>query len=342
VAQRSERSSGEARGAWGSAPGKGTDAGVRLRVLMEPRHGARYAEILALALATEEAGFDAFFRSDHLWGVDPEDRTYRPTDCWTTLGGLARDTHRVRLGALMGAATFRNPGLLATIVASVDEMSGGRAELGLGTGWYEREHEAFGIPFPGVRERFDRFEEQLAIIKGLWTVPEPAAEGFSFDGVHFQVKGNHAPPRPAQSPHPPILIGGSGPRRTPALAARFADEFNTALGGDLRERHANFSRACEAIGRDPGEPRRSSVLPVACGSTQAEVNRRAEIIGSMFMRENAAIGPPELVTEQVAGLADLGADTVYLHIYDIHDLEQIALIGAEVLPHTASMKVGRP
>jgi F420-dependent oxidoreductase-like protein len=307
---------------------------------MEPRHGSRYAEILALALAVERSGFEAFFRSDHLYGVDPGDRTFRPTACWTTIGGLARDTDRVRLGALMSAATFRHPGLLATVVASADEMSGGRVELGLGTGWYEREHEAFGIPFPPTRERFDRFEEQLAIIKGLWT----AEEAFSFEGAHYRVTDNIAPPRPTQTPHPPILIGGAGPRRTPALAARYADEFNTALGGtgDVRDRHAWFSRACEAIGRDPAEPRRSSVIPVACGSTKADVDRRAEVMGSAFIRENATIGSPGLLTDRIAELAGLGADTVYLHIYDIHDLDHIALIGAEVLPHTASMKVAAP
>lgn len=327
------------------SPGPGAGAGregVRVRVLMEPRHGASYAEILALALAVEEAGFDAFFRSDHLFGVDPEDRAYRPTDCWTTLGGLARDTERVRLGALMGAATFRHPGLLATIVASVDDMSGGRVELGLGTGWYEREHAAFGFPFPGTGERFDRFEEQLAIIKGLWTVPEGDEDGFSFHGEHYRLEGNHSPPRPVQSPHPPILVGGTGPRRTPAIAARHATEFNTALGGDLRERFATFTRACEAIGRDPAEPGRSSVLPVACGATPAEVERRGAVIGSEFMRENAAIGSPALVAERIAALGEIGADTVYLHIYDIHDLDHIALLGAEVLPHAASMKVAEP
>ncbi|XRQ10512.1 TIGR03560 family F420-dependent LLM class oxidoreductase [Actinomadura welshii] len=316
--------------------------GVRVRVLMEPRHGARYAEILALALAVEDAGFDAFFRSDHLFGVDPEDRTYRPTDCWTTLGGLARDTRRVRLGALMGAAMFRQPGLLAAIVASVDDMSGGRVELGLGTGWYEREHAAFGIPFPGTGERFDRFEEQLAIITGLWNHARDGKEGFSFDGTYYCLEDNHTPPRPVQTPHPPILIGGTGPRRTPAIAARYATEFNTALGGDLRERLATFTRACEAIGRDPAEPGRSSVLPVACGATPAEVERRSAVIGSEFMRSNAAIGSPELVTERIAALGEIGADTVYLHIYDIHDLDHIALLGAEVLPHAASMKVAEP
>ncbi|NIJ11398.1 F420-dependent oxidoreductase-like protein [Saccharomonospora amisosensis] len=306
--------------------------GLRLRVLMEPRHGATYTDILALARATEAAGFDAFFRSDHLMGVDPEDSTYRPTDCWTTLGGLARDTHRVRLGALVGAATFRSPGLLATIVASADEMSGGRVELGLGTGWYEREHAAFGLPFPPTGERFDRLEEQLEIITGLWRSAGDASP-FSFQGKHFSIDDNRTPPRPAQRPYPPIIIGGTGPRRTPAIAARFADEFNGALGGDLRERFEVFARACEAIGRDPEQARRSVVLPVACGADEAEVRRRAEVIGSEFMRNNAAIGSPRLVTDRIASLAQAGADTVYLHIYDIHDLEHIALLGTEVLPH---------
>lgn len=309
------------------------DKPFRLRVLMEPRHGGSYDDILALALATEEAGFDAFFRSDHLFGVDPNDRTYRPTDCWTTLGGLARDTKRVRLGALVCAATFRAPGLLATIVASVDEMSGGRVELGLGTGWYAREHAAFGIPFPETRERFDRLEEQLAIITGLWRTPTGAEPGFSFTGKHFTIEDNHTPPQPVQSPHPPIIIGGGGPKRTPAIAARYASEFNGALGGDLRERYANFARACEAIGRDPNEARRSYVLPVACGTTAAEAQRRAAVMGSERIRANSTVGTPQQVVDRIGELREAGADTVYFHIYDIHDLDHIALLGAEVLPH---------
>lgn len=312
-------------------------SGLRVRVLMEPRHGASYDEILALARATEQAGFDAFFRSDHLLGVDPADPGYRPSDSWTTLAGLARDTSRVRLGTLVTAATFRPPALLAAIVATVDDMSGGRAELGIGTGWYEREHGAYGLPFPSVGERFDRLEEALAIITGLWRHTAGEGPGFSFTGRHFTVEDSRTPPRPAQRPHPPVIVGGTGPKRTPAVAARFATEFNAGLGtpAQLRERIAVFERACEAIGRDPGEAGRSILVPVACGATPDEVDRRAAVIGSEFMRTHAVIGSPELVTERIADYGEAGADTVYLHIYDIHDLDQIALLGAEVLPHVS-------
>ncbi|MFC4531232.1 TIGR03560 family F420-dependent LLM class oxidoreductase [Sphaerisporangium dianthi] len=309
---------------------------------MEPLHGARYEDIRALALAAERSGFDGFFRSDHLLGVDPEDRIYRPTDSWTTLAGLARDTERVRLGTLVTAGTFRAPGLLAAIVASVDEMSGGRVEFGLGTGWFAREHAAFGLPFPDTGERFDRLEEQLAIITGLWRTPAGADRGFSFEGVHYRVEDNRTPPRPVQTPHPPILIGGTGPRRTPAIAARYASEYNTGLGGDLREQMTVFTRACERIGRDPGEPRRSTALAVACGSTPADVERRAAAIQADFFRSTAAIGSPDQVAERIAGFGAMGIDTVYLFIFDIHDLDHIALIGSEVLPHVATTKVAGP
>jgi F420-dependent oxidoreductase-like protein len=298
---------------------------------MEPRHGATYAQILALAKATDDAGFDAFFRSDHLFGVDPNDPTYRPTECWTTLAGLARDTTRIRLGTLVTAATMRHPGQLATIVATVDEMSGGRAELGIGTGWYQREHEAFGVPFPRTGERFDRLEEQLAIIKGLWLTEPGSGRPFTFDGRHYRVEANPTPPRPTQRPHPPIIIGGTGPKRTPAIAARFADEFNGALSEDLRAAYARFDRACEAIGRDPAGAGHSAVLPVACATTPDEVTRRAAVIGSELIRRHAAIGSPALVADRVDELRRAGADTVYFHIYDIDDLDHVALLGAEVL-----------
>src|SRR5213592_896293 len=202
---------------------------MRLRVLLEPHHGASYDQILALARATEESGFDAFFRSDHYQGIDPADTAYRPTDSWTTLAGLAVQTERVRLGTLMTASTYRRPGPLAITVATVDAMSGGRAELGIGAAWYEREHRYFGIPFPPLAE-------QLEIITGLWaTAP---GDRFSFHGKHYRLEECASIPRPAR--RPPVIIGGAGPRRTPALAARFADEFNSGMSDGLAARFANF------------------------------------------------------------------------------------------------------
>ena len=307
---------------------------MRVRLLLEPMHGGTYDQILALARATEEAGFDAFFRSDHFLGVLPEDQGYQPTDSWTTLAGLARDTSRVRLGTLLTAGTFRQPAVLAITVATADAMSGGRVELGLGAAWYEREHESLGIPFPSLKDRFDRLEEQLTIIRGLWT--SPPGEPFSFSGRLFRLKECVNPPRPVQSPHPPIVIGGAGPRRTPMLAARFADEFNAAFGAGIRERFDRFRRACEEIGRDPATARLSYVVPVACGVDKAEVDRRAESIGSPALREAAAIGGPQAVVDRLAELAADGVDTIYLHFYDIDDVDHVRLLGEQVLPHVPS------
>jgi F420-dependent oxidoreductase-like protein len=307
---------------------------MRVRLLLEPLHGGTYDQILALARATEEGGFDAFFRSDHYLGVEREDTGYRPTDSWTTLAGLARDTNRVRLGTLLTASTFRLPGVLATTVATADAMSGGRVELGLGAAWYEREHQSLGIPFPSLKDRFDRLEEQLTIITGLWRTPP--GESFSFSGRHFQLADCVNPPRPVQSPHPPIIVGGAGPRRTPALAARFADEYNAAFGQGLQERYARFRAACEKIGRDPATARLSYVIPVACGADKAEADRRAESIRAPALREAAACGTPQVVVDRIAELAAEGVDTLYFHIFDIHDVDHVRLLGEEVLPHVPS------
>jgi F420-dependent oxidoreductase-like protein len=317
---------------------------MRLRVLMEPRHGATYEQILALARTTAEAGFDAFFRSDHYLGIDAGDPSYRPTDSWTTLAGLALQTSRVQLGTLMTASTFRLPGPLAIAVATVHAMSGGRVELGIGAAWFEREHRSFGIPFPPTGERFDRLEEQLAVITGLWSTP--AGERFSFTGQHYQIDecanfpdvGPHAS-SPASGTRPRIIIGGTGPRRTPALAARFADEFNTGLGlGEgIRERFATFRRMCAELGRDPATVRLSTTLPVCCGLTQQEAARRAASLGEPGARllSQGVVGTPAQVLHRLEQFAAAGADTVYFHLYDVDDLDHVRLLGQEVLPHAA-------
>jgi F420-dependent oxidoreductase-like protein len=310
---------------------------MRMRVLLEPHHGATYAQILALARATEQAGFDAFFRSDHYLGIDADETGYRPTDSWTTLAGLAVQTERVRLGTLMTASTYRRPGPLAITVATVDAMSGGRAELGIGAAWYEREHQYFGIPFPPLGERFDRLAEQLDIITGLWqTTP---GERFSYHGKHYRLDECASIPRPAPHPPPlppsiPIIIGGAGPRRTPALAARFADEFNSGMSDGLAERFANFRRICAQSGRDPAGVRLSTTLPVCCGQTRREADRRAASLGEPGLRmlRMGVTGTPGEVTGRLAELAAAGADTVYFHLYDVADLDHVRLLGSEVLP----------
>jgi F420-dependent oxidoreductase-like protein len=302
----------------------------RLRILLEPHHGATYAQILALAQAAEAGGFDAFFRSDHYLGIDADDTTYQPTDSWTTLAGLAVQTERVRLGTLVNASTFRLPGQLAVEVATVAQMSGGRAELGIGAAWYEREHQYFGIPFPGLGERFDRLEEQLAILTGLWnTTP---GERFSFDGKHYQLTDCASIPRPVERPK--IIVGGAGAKRTPTLAARYADEFNGALGLDLRERYANFRRICEdVVGRDPAEVRLSATVPTCIGRDAADLERRRESLGEPGARLLAAgvTGYADDLIRVIEDLGGQGADTVYLHVYGPSDVAHIELLGEQVV-----------
>jgi F420-dependent oxidoreductase-like protein len=302
---------------------------MRLRILLEPHHGATYAQILALATAAEEAGFDAFFRSDHYLGIDAGDLAYQPTDSWTTLAGLAVQTSRVRIGTLVNASTFRLPGQLAVEVATVDQMSGGRAELGIGAAWYEREHQYFGIPFPALGERFDRLEEQLAIITGIWDTPP--GQRFSYDGKYYQVQDCASIPRWASRPK--IIIGGAGAKKTPTLAARYADEFNGALGLEVAGRYANFRRICEEAGRDPAGVRLSATLPVAIGADAADLQRRLDSLGEPGARLLAAgvTGYADDVLPVLENLAGQGADTVYFHVYGAADVAHIHLLGSEVV-----------
>jgi F420-dependent oxidoreductase-like protein len=307
---------------------------MQLRVFTEPQQGASYDDLLAVARCAEEEGFGAFFRSDHYLKMGGVDGLPGPTDAWITLAGLARDTSRIRLGTLVTSATFRLPGPLAVAVAEVDAMSGGRVELGLGAGWYEEEHRAYGIPFPSLKERFDRLEEQLAVITKLWDTP--VGSTFDYRGAHYRISDCPALPKPVQEPHPPVIVGGAGGKRTPDLAARFADEFNAPFMGpaDASAQFARVRQACEKAGRDPVSMRFSSAVVVCCGSSGDEVTRRARAIGRepAELRANGACGSPAEVAARLGEWAEAGASTAYLQILDLSDLDHVRLIGREVAP----------
>ncbi|MEW9549452.1 LLM class F420-dependent oxidoreductase [Nonomuraea sp. NPDC050783] len=303
---------------------------MKLRIFTEPQQGATYDDLLTVAQATERLGFDAFFRSDHYQRIGTGAPGPGSTDAWITLAGLARETSAIRLGTLVSPATFRLPGPLAISVAQVDQMSGGRVELGFGTGWYDAEHTSYGIPFPPVGERFGRFEEQLEIITGLWT----AEKTYSFEGSYYRLADSPALPKPVQRPRPPIIIGGSGAKRTPRLAATYADEFNLPFRS-LEETGAAFDRvrrACEATGR---EVVMSAAQTTVVGADRAEIARRAAAIGEDpdKLRERGLCGTPAEVVEKIGAFGALGAERFYLQILDLADLEHLELIAAEVLPH---------
>jgi alkanesulfonate monooxygenase len=307
---------------------------VRVRIFVEPQQGATYQQLLEVARATEAGGFDALFRSDHYLTMGG-DGLPGPTDAWVTLAGLARETDRIRLGTLVTSATFRLPGILAISVAQVDAMSGGRVELGLGAGWYDGEHTAYGIPFPPVGERFERLEEQFAILTGLWTTP--LGETFTFEGAHYQLQDSPALPKPVQRPHPPIIVGGGGPKRTPRLAATYGDEFNLPFSS-LADTEAQFARvraACAARDRDPATLGLSAAQVVCCGIDEAEVTRRAKAIGRdpAELRANGAAGTPDEVVARVRAFGALGAGTIYLQVLDLDDLDHIRLLSEQVVPH---------
>jgi len=310
---------------------------VSLRIFTEPQQGASYDDLLAVASEAEALGFDAFFRSDHYLKMGDVPGDPGSTDAWITLAGLARDTERIRLGTLVTAATFRLPGPLAVAVAQVDAMSGGRVELGLGSGWYDQEHTAYGIPFPPLGERFERLEEQLAVVTGLWETP--AGETFSFKGAHYQLADSPALPKPVQSPRPPVLIGGWGKTRTPRLAARFADEFNLPFPqlADVGPQFDAVRVACEAAGRDPATMTWSAALVVCCGEDEDTYQRRATAIGRApdELRTNGAAGTVDEVVETLGRYAEAGIERVYLQVLDLHDLDHLRLIAAEVAPALA-------
>ena len=305
---------------------------MQLRIFTEPQQGASYDDLLAVAQATERLGFDAFFRSDHYLAMGDASGMPGPTDAWTTLAGLARETSRIKLGTLVSSVTYRHPGILAIQVAQVDHMSGGRVELGLGTGWFEAEHLAYGIPFPA--KRFGMLEEQLEVIEGLFQTP--VGEKYSFEGEHYRLVDSPALAKPVQRPLP-VIVGGNGPSRTPALAARFASEFNTPFT-DLENIRPAFDRvrsACEAIDRDPQSVVYSSALVVAVGADETEFSRRAAAIGRdpEELRGVGIAGTASEAVDRLNWLSEQGAERVYLQVNDLNDLEHLEFIAAEIAPH---------
>ena len=249
---------------------------MRFSIFTEPQQGANYDDILAVAQATERLGFDGFFRSDHYHAMGNHSQGLPgPTDAWITLAGLARETKRIKLGTLVSSVTFRPPAILAIQVAQVDQMSNGRVELGLGTGWFEQEHLAYGIPFP--HKRFGMLEEQLEILIGLWGTP--VGDSYSFSGKHYTLVDSPALPKPVHG-SVPVIVGGGGAKRTPALAARFATEFNLPFPEfpDVAGKFAAVRQACEAIGRDTRELIYSAAFIAVAGRDMAEFGRRAAAV----------------------------------------------------------------
>jgi len=306
---------------------------VDFRVFVEPQQGASYETQLAVAQAAESLGYSAFFRSDHYVAMSG-DGLPGPTDSWVTLGGIARETSAIRLGTLVTSATFRHPGPLAISVAQVDDMSGGRVELGLGTGWFEREHQAYGIPFPPPRERFARLTEQLELITGLWTAP--SGETFDYAGTHYALNDSPALPKPVQQPHPPIIIGGLGAKRTPLLAATFADEFNVPFAS-LDTVQSQFGRVADAVdanGRSADSMTYSAAFVLCAGRDDAELTRRAAAIGRELdeMRTNSPlVGTPGEIVDRLGPFAEIGVQRVYMQLLDMSDLLHLQLFADEVM-----------
>ena len=309
---------------------------MRVCLFTEPHRGATYDDQLRLARHAEDGGFEAFLRADHYQSMGADPGLPGPTDAWLTLAGLARETTRLRLGTLVSSATFRLPGPLAIMVAQVDAMSGGRIELGLGAGWLEREHTSYGIPFPPLGERFDRLEEQLAIITGLWSTPDGAR--FSYEGKHYQLLDSPALPKPVQRPGPPIIVGGRGAKRTPELAGRYADEFNMPFK-TVAETAAAFDRVRAASRRYGRSVTLSAGIVVALGRTDEEAQRRAAPlhVPSALPPEDPVVGSPDALVQRIGEFAEIGATRVHLRVIDMSDLEHVELIASRVLPQVGEL-----
>ncbi|MFZ1993879.1 MAG: TIGR03560 family F420-dependent LLM class oxidoreductase [Solirubrobacteraceae bacterium] len=307
-----------------------------LCLMIEGQEGVSWEEWVALAKGCEEHAIPTLFRSDHYMNLDGQHPERGSLDAWATLNALAAVTTRLRLGTMVSPATFRHPSELAKVVATADHVSGGRVELGLGAGWHEREHEAYGFPFADTRTRVDVMEEQLQIVLGTWTEAP-----FSFSGTHYTLKDLDAQPKPVQSPRPPLIIGGSAGPRSAALAARYADEYNTPFAtlDDVRTRRDVVNRACEAAGR---EPLPFSVMTgFLVGTDETELRDRAARLGERIGSTGEALlrNPPEAwivgtvqrAAEQLAALRDAGVHRVMCQNLLHDDLGVLALI-AQLAP----------
>jgi F420-dependent oxidoreductase-like protein len=307
---------------------------MELRISTEPQEGATHAQLLAVARGAREHGFAAFFRADHVLPMSGRPAPPGPSEAMVSLAAIAAQVPDIRLGTLLTSATFRHPGLLAIQAANIDEISGGRLELGLGAGWYEAEHLAYGLPFgASFGERFDRLAEQLEILTGLWATP--AGGTFDHAGAYYRLAGAPGLPKPLQragdgTPKVPLVLGGHGPKRTPALAARFADDFNVgfappaATGAQI----ARVRSACEAIGRDPADIVYSAVQLVCLGRDPATLARRMAATGRTpeDLRDGLA-GAADEIVDQLATFGQVGVSRMYLQVLDLSDLDHVAELG---------------
>jgi F420-dependent oxidoreductase-like protein len=310
---------------------------MELCLMIEGQEGVTWPQWEALALACEEHGIPALFRSDHYLNLDGQHPERGSLDAWATLNALAATTSRLRLGTLVSPATFRHPSVLAKLVTTADQISGGRIELGIGAGWHQREHEAHGFPFPPTATRMDMLEEQLEVILGNW------GEGpFSYSGAHYTLRDLDAQPKPVQRPRPPVIIGGSGGARSTALAARFADEYNTPFPTleDVSTRRRAVAAACEKAGR---EPIAFSVMTgLLVGSDDADLRRRAARLAADSGADadqllsspppGWVVGTVDRAAEQLAELRDAGVHRVMCQHLLHDDLDAVALLGRELAP----------
>jgi F420-dependent oxidoreductase-like protein len=312
---------------------------MRFALMCEPQQGLSYVELLALARAAEDAGFEAFFRSDHYTSF-PGPADLPTTDAWTTIAGLARETSRIALGALVSPVTFRLPGSFAKVVTTAAEMAQGRVEVGVGAGWNELEHRQLGLPYPDSPTRFDMLEDELAILHGLWTEPD----GWSYAGRHWQVRDARFRPSPGGlggRRHPNLIVGGAGGPRMARLVARYADEINisSANPATVGEAYQRVREACAAIGRDPGQVTYSAMTGVLVGQDRDEVRRRVRDLLAMLEQDADAdqwlaerstrwiIGTPDEARRRADAFAAAGVERLMLQTFLPRDLEMVGLLG---------------